>query len=274
VPPVGINHYLCPQGMGVASFLDAIGRAGFRGVGLTEAAMVETGGPAALADLVAAKELQAVSLNTAGFFVGSVRDVEARKARNSALVDAAARLGQDTVLNVIVGADPATPLSVARAAIPGALARLADEAHVQGARLVVEPLHVLNVRTTSCLNTLDHVEDLFEEVARLSGHRLMVNLDLFHLWWDRRLDDLISGLSVPVGLLQLCDTRQAPVTLVPERVPLDDGHLDWRAIHRAVTRTFPDAGVELELFATQLPGRNLEEILAASFRKITLEPEV
>jgi sugar phosphate isomerase/epimerase len=109
----------------------------------------------------------------------------------------------------------------------------------------------------SCLNSLAQLESVF---AHIPG--LMLNADLFHLWWDPDLERVLRGNGVAIGLLQVSDVAQesAGVTM-PQRVPLDEGFLDWRACVRHVRLAFPQAQVELELFANQLPGRALDELL-------------
>ncbi|HYF17826.1 MAG TPA: sugar phosphate isomerase/epimerase family protein [Ramlibacter sp.] len=251
--PLSVNHYLCPEGLSCIAFMDQAVAHGYSGIGLTAAALRELP-PARLRTELAARGLRVSSVNSAGYFLQP--DFEATQAKaNLQLLQAAAEL--QAPLNVIVGGNPALALAQARPEAVDGLGRLAESARGLGVRLVVEPLHPVQARGKSCLNTIAQVEAAFAQVPGLA-----LNADLFHLWWDPDLQRLLRGDSVPIALLQVCDVADAaPAQQLPRRVPLDEGCLDWRACVGAVRRAFPRAEVELELFAEQLPGRALDELL-------------
>src|SRR5690606_24626810 len=93
---------------------------------------------------------------------------------------------------------------------------------------------------------------------------LTLNADLFHLWWDPDLERLLRGDSVPVGLLQICDVAIPEGEIVPRRVPLGEGFIPWADYVRTVASAFPTIPVELEMFADELRGRCIEDVLAKS----------
>lgn len=258
-----INHYLCPYGEPLGSFLERLQAQGFHRVGLTERAFEEAGSCEIVTEELSARGMTVSSINSAGFFLAEGEQAIWQTARNTQSIRWT-RAFDGGVLNVIVGGSPLMPLSEARNRATEGLLRFAEEAADSGVRLVLEPLNVLNVQGKSCVNTISQVEALFEVFDRKNIAGISLNLDLFHLWWDPDLDKLLAGSSIPIGLLQVCDVIQDPHTLLPRRVPLDEGGIDWRGAIEAVQRNFPNAEIELELFASQLPGRDVDQILAAA----------
>lgn len=266
---VSVNHYLCPHDEGLETFLDRLNAHGFMRVGLTERAFTEAGSAEAVMEALARRKMSASSVNSAGFFLAEGEDARRQGARNRELIRWTKAM-DGAVLNVIVGGSATLPLPAARSRAADALGRLAADAAEAGVGIVVEPLHVLNIRGKSCLNTIHQAEDLFELLQRRGIRNVALNLDFFHLWWDPDLDSLLEGRSVPVGLFQVCDAAQE-AGASPRRVPPGEGQADWRGALEAVRRTFPDCAVELELFRDQLPGRDIDEILAAARTALTTQ---
>jgi sugar phosphate isomerase/epimerase len=254
--PCTVNHYLCPGDMDVCNFLDALVRHGFSGVGLTQRALDALPLPR-LREELATRGLSVSSLNTAGFFFDAIGAGSAQALANERLLHAAAALSVPC-LNVIVGSTPDQPLHEVRRHAAEQLQKLATRAGELKVPLVLEILNPLNTRGKSCLNTLAQAGKM---MTGLQGMRL--NADFFHIWWDPDLEQLLEG-QAPVGLLQICDIASDPVTGMPRRVPLGEGFFDWQRTLTAARRQFPHAPVELELFAEQLPGRPLEDLLASS----------
>ena len=253
--PFAISHYLCPADMNLLEFLDAACKCGFSSVGLTLRALDETTTPRLVRELKV-RGLGVSSVNSAGFFL--IEDGDARRRqdmRNTSLLEATAELGAHA-LNVIVGAQTEKPLHEARRRAAEHFAQFADQAKSMNVSLAVEPLNPLNVRTKSCFNTIAQMERVLKGMEGVS-----LNADLFHLWWDPDLERLLNGESIDIGLLQICDVSTDPTNGLPRRIPLGEGFMDWRCVVGAVRRQFPNAPIELELFADQLPGRNVKEIL-------------
>lgn len=255
--PFAVNHYLCPESMGIQTFLAQVSDGGFDAVGLTHAALGELSAVELKLELKK-RNLRVSSVNTAGGFLLEGDLALAQAARNSALLQQASEF-DGVSLNVIVGGSATLPLPVARELAAKRLAAFAQEAAALKVQLVVEPLHFLNVRTKSCINTIAQVESLFKDIPGL-----LLNADLFHLWWDPDLEKLLSGQSVPIGLLQICDVAFSEAEPIPRRVPLGEGCIPWAAHVRTARKSFPNTPIELELFAEQLPERRFEDILSAS----------
>lgn len=244
-----LNHYLCPPDMPVASFLDLAVAHGFNGIALTVRSLTEC--PARqLAPMLRARGLSVSSVNSAGYFFFEGGQAQEQAARNEWLLAQTAELG-DTALNVIVGGSMALDLHEAREQALGHLHGLAAKARARGVRLLIEPFHPLLNRTKSPFNTIDECVEL---CAANPG--VLLNLDLFHSWWDPSMDWAVSAGADHVGILQICDVQCAPDTGMPVRVPLGEGMLPWERYVKMFRDAQPERPVELELFIDRMPGRD------------------
>lgn len=252
-----LNHYLCPQDMSVESFLDLAVAHGFNGIALTVRLLTEC--PARrLAPLLRERGLCVSSVNSAGYFLFVGREADEQHARNDWLLAQTAELG-DTALNVIVGGSATLDLHDARARSIQGLLAFAEKASAAGVRLLIEPFHPLLNRSKSPLNTINECVEL---CARIPG--MLINLDLFHSWWDPTIDWAVSAGDAPIGLLQICDVQCAVDSGLPTRVPLGEGDLPWRRYVEMFRDSHPDQPVELELFIDRMPGRDARTIVRES----------
>lgn len=254
--PFSVNHYLCPPAVTAIDFFEQIATAGFNGVGLTQS-VLQTLPTSDLNSTLQRLDLGISSLNTCGFFLHDGEQAVAQDEQNQWFLQQARALGKK--LNVIVGGSSTMALSDAREQAFVRLQLLAEQALELDVALMVEPLHHLNVRSKSCFNSISQLVPIFDRIPNLT-----LNADLFHLWWDPDLERLLRGELLPVGLLQICDVSLTAEHPAPRRAPLDEGSIPWRSYVRLARENFPDVPIELELFADQLPGRELSELLASS----------
>ena len=256
-----LNHYLCPQDMSVESFLDLAVAHGFNGVALTVRSLTEC--PAhRLAPLLRARGLSVSSVNSAGYFLFEGHEAAGQHARNDWLLAQTAELG-GTALNVIVGGSTMMDLHEARARSIEQLHAFAEKARAAGVRLLIEPFHPLLNRSKSPLNTISECVEL---CARIPG--MLINLDLFHSWWDPEIDWAVSAGTAPIGLLQICDVHCAADSGLPTRVPLGEGILAWQRYVRMFRDSQPQRPIELELFIDRMPGRDAHAIVRESAARL------
>ena len=258
-----LNHYLCPHDMSVETFLDLAATHGFNGVALTVRSLTEC--PAhRLAPLLRARGLSVSSVNSAGYFLFEGREAAEQQARNAWLLAQAAELG-DTALNVIVGGSTMMDLHEARARSIERLHAFSEKASAVGVRLLIEPFHPLLNRSKSPLNTINECVEL---CARIPG--MLINLDLFHSWWDPEIDWAVSTGAAPIGLLQICDVQCATYSGLPTRVPLGEGLVPWQRYVRMFRDSHPEQPVELELFIDRMPGRDARTIVRESAARLAM----
>jgi sugar phosphate isomerase/epimerase len=258
----GINHYICPAHIGLVDFLDAAAAHGFAGVGLTERALEEMP-PAQLRRELAARDLGVTSVNSAGYFLNDDAAAARRQAeRNRWLIECSVEL-QAAGMNVIVGglgqARGTLTLEQARLRANEALAALHADVAQAGLKMMVEPMHPLALWIRGCHNSLRQAEDAIRGMSNAS-----INLDLYHSWWDPDLISFIERDDSPLGMLQLCDAGNFGDDGMARRIPAGEGVIDLAPLLAACLRRTRRPILEVELFAIQLPGRALGELLGAT----------
>ena len=97
---------------------------------------------------------------------------------------------------------------------------------------------------------------------------MLINLDLFHSWWDPEIDWAVSAGTAPIGLLQICDVHCAADSGLPTRVPLGEGILAWQRYVRMFRDSQPQRPIELELFIDRMPGRDAHAIVRESAARL------
>jgi len=258
----GVSHYLCPPDTSLIQFLNAAATAGYTSIGLTERALSEL--PiATISSELRARDMTVSSVNTAGYFL--YRDERRAKQDkiNEHLLRAASELEAANGVNLIVGGNPTVDLVTARAFALEKSGELALRAAQLGTRLLLEPMHPTQVTGKGCVNTLAQA---FEWTQLIDG--LVLNLDLYHSWWDPDLIRTLDGEMAPVGVVQICDVAFSQDSQMTSRVPLNEGNIDWGQTVAFLVKQKPNIPIELELFESQLTGRDGLDLLAQNARHI------
>ncbi len=263
---ISINHYLAPPGYPLTSFLDDAVSAGATGIGVTERALSEATLPA-LKAMLHERRLRVTSVNSAGFFLWSDPErAKVQRATNTRLLEAAAELAADTLVVIGGGLHDMNPrddwgsLSRARAVFEAELPAMMAAAQKYGVRLGVEPMHPLRIFTKGTLNTLAQAAALCD---RLPG--LGVVLDLFHVWWDPDLEPMLMRLGDRLRLVQLSGvTQPRHQNALPRRCFLTQGTADVAGVLRALARCGYQGHFEFEVFAEDLEGQNVADVMAAA----------
>jgi sugar phosphate isomerase/epimerase len=258
----GVSHYLCPPDTGLIPFLNASINAGYTSIGLTERALSEMS-TAAISRELRAREMTVSSVNTAGYFLYRDERRVKQDAINEYLLRAASELEVANGVNLIVGGNPAVDLASARAFALEKSGELALRAAQLGTRLLLEPMHPTQVTGKGCVNTLAQA---LEWTQLIDG--LVLNLDLYHSWWDPDLTRTLEGEMAPLGVVQICDVAFSPDNPLTSRVPLNEGKIDWEQTVDFLVKHRPNIPIELELFESQLTGRDGLDLLTENARHI------
>jgi len=257
--PFSVNYYICPADVSFVKFLDLAVYNGFSGVGLTERAFEEMS-TAEIRRELQVRDLTVSSVNTAGYFLYEGARAEQQEYRNLELLDWCSKLG-GVALNVIVGGVQNSVPQHARKRMIHFLSDFCERAKAQHIPLMIESLHPMRFRDRSCINTLATCHEIQEAIPSLKA-----SVDLFHSWWDPDLEDWLLGSRGEVGVLQICDLIGEGGNL--KRVPLGEGYLHWSSYVTSAQRNLKGVPIELELFADQLPGRMLGDVLSVSSRSL------
>ena len=143
--------------------------------------------------------------------------------------------------------------------------------------LAIEPLHPMQAADRACINTLEHALDLCDELDPQRTGMLGVALDVYHVWWDPKLREMIAraGAEGRIASYQICDwiLPLAPDALL-SRGHVGDGYIDFPTITAWVAETGYDGDIEVEIFNADIwgtPGEQTVETMKQRYARL-VEP--
>jgi len=248
---LAVSFYAAPDDCSLERFCSLLADRGMGGIGLTARA-TEGRSPDRVASLLAAHDLVATSLNSAGYFLhADAGRARAQRGLDARLLDWAGAL--QVPLNVIPGGvDDARatgqPVTVgeARRRAQTALEELAGRAAALGVLLSLEPMHPLGLPDKGCVNQLSAAR---AAIADLPGVGL--TLDLFHSWWDADLTDTVAAAVDDLLVVQVCGVITGPPGTPPRRTDMGLGSVDVGELLDQLDAAGRAAPVEFEVMQFQ-----------------------
>jgi sugar phosphate isomerase/epimerase len=190
------------------------------------------------ARLISSAGLNVSSLCRGGFFTADGADEDNRRA-----VEEAAALGTD-VLVLVCGPPASKDLAGARAAIERGIERLLPHAIEHGVRLGIEPLHPMMIGERSAIVTLGEATDM---ALRLGDPHVGVVIDVYHVFWDPRLEEEIARAAGRILGFHVNDWLAATKDTLLERGMMGDGIIDLAGIRALVDAAGYDGPIEVEI---------------------------
>jgi len=211
-----------------------------------------------------------------GYCRGGMFPAPDREGRRAALddnrraVDEALAVGAQCLILVVGGlpkhrdgTTASKDLAGAREMVRDGIGELLAYARPAGMPLAIEPLHPMYAADRACVNTMEHANDLCDEL----GPGLGIAVDAYHVWWDPHLEREIERAagSTPSRLLayHISDWLVPTTDLLTDRGMMGDGVIDLRLL-----RSWMEAGGyggfhEVEIFsANNWWKRDPDEVLA------------
>ncbi|MEM7146080.1 MAG: sugar phosphate isomerase/epimerase family protein [Verrucomicrobiota bacterium] len=202
------------------------------------------------ARLIKSSGLKVASLCRGGFFP-ALSPNDRRKAidDNRLAIDQAAAIGAPLVV-LVCGAVPGLPLSESRAQIADGIASCLDHAKAAGITLAIEPLHPMYAGDRSAINTLAQAIELCDQ---LNSPSLGIAADVYHLWWDPRLEADISaaGLKGYLAAFHVCDWLNPTTDLLNDRGLMGEGCINIPQIRSWIEAAGFEGFVEVEIFSNR-----------------------
>jgi sugar phosphate isomerase/epimerase len=194
--------------------------------------------------------LEVVSYVRGGFF--TALDGAKRQAAiddNLRMIDEAAELGAPLIV-LVCGATPGQSLFTSRSQIAEALATILPHARDCGVKLGIEPLHPMYADSRSAVSTMTQALDM---ALALDHDHIGVTVDVFHLWWDDRLQAEITrcGAAGKLFSFHICDWRNQPVDMLNDRGLMGEGVIDIAEIRGWVEATGFRGYNEVEIFSNR-----------------------
>ncbi len=186
---------------------------------------------------------------------------------NRRAVDEAAELGAACLVLVVGGLPGALQgraahkdIALARSQVRDGIGGLLEYAKQARMPLAIEPLHPMYAADRACINTLEQALDVCEELdPRLDagepspGHpaALGVAVDVYHVWWDPKLQQQIARAGRDRLLaFHVCDWLTPTTDLLNDRGMMGDGVIDIPRIRGWVEAQGFAGYSEVEIFST------------------------
>jgi sugar phosphate isomerase/epimerase len=243
-------HTITTKPLGLADALKAYRDVGVAGITVWRDA-IEPIGAKESAKLLRDSGLKVVSLCRGGFFPAkSAADRQKAVDENRRIIDEAAGIAAPLIV-LVCGAVPNIALPEARKHIADGIAAVEPHAKSAGVRLGIEPLHPMYAGDRSAINTLGQANDIVEQLRSPS---VGVTIDVYHVWWDDRLEPEIarSGQLNAIFSYHVCDWRTPTRDLLLDRGIMGEGCIPLGQIRSWVEAAGFDGPIEVEIFSTEL----------------------
>ncbi len=210
--------------------------------------------------------LEIVSYVRGGFF--TALDASGRLAaidENKRVIDEAAELGAPLIV-LVCGATPGQSLFTSRGQIADGLAAVLPHARDCGIRLGIEPLHPMYADSRSAVNTMTQALDMALDIE---DDHIGVTVDVFHVWWDDRLEAEIArcGREGKLFSFHICDWKNQPADMLNDRGLMGEGVIDVPKIRGWAGQAGFRGFNEVEIFSNRYwamdQGEFLKQIIEA-----------
>jgi sugar phosphate isomerase/epimerase len=132
------------------------------------------------------------------------------------------------------------------------IANLLDYARAARMPLAIEPLHPMYAADRACINTMEQALDLCDELDPSRTGALGVAVDVYHVWWDPKLQSQIERAGKPRLLaFHVCDWLTPTTDLLNDRGMMGDGVIDIPRIRGWVEAQGFAGYSEVEIFSTK-----------------------
>jgi sugar phosphate isomerase/epimerase len=242
-------HTITTKPLALPTAIDAYRAAGVTGITVWRDALAPLGVKES-SKILADSGLKIVSLCRGGFFPATVETVRQEAIdENRRVIDEAAAIGAPLIV-LVCGAAVGVPLPCARKQIAEGIAAVIPHAKAAGVKLAIEPLHPMYADTRSAINTLAQANDIVEQLA---FPQVGVTIDVYHLWWDDRLEIEIAraGKLGAIFSYHVCDWRSPTRELLNDRGLMGEGCIMLKQIRASVERAGFTGMIEVEIFSTE-----------------------
>lgn len=255
-----INHATVRETMDMAAFVDACARRGLAGVSIWGDEIDRIGEERARR-LLADSGLAVLGYNRAGPILGTDgADTARRLQRARDEIARAASFGADHVM-LFTGGLPQGDRDLAghRARLEEMLAGLLGHARACGVKLALEPLHPMLCGDRTILTSLSEANDLCDRL----GQGIGVVVDVYHVWWDARLEHEIARAGEAGRILgfHVNDWLVPTRDILRDRGMMGDGVIDLAGLWRKVRIAGFKGPIEVEIFSDAWARRQPDEVL-------------
>lgn len=184
--------------------------------------------------------------------------LKAARDDNRRAVDEARELNAKCLV-LVVGALPGAlqgkpahkDIALARSQVRDGIAELLDYAKQLKMPLAIEPLHPMYAADRACINTMEQALDVCDELDPGKTGALGVAVDVYHVWWDPKLQQQIARAGRERLLaFHVCDWLTPTTDLLNDRGMMGDGVIDIPRIRGWMEAQGFAGYSEVEIFST------------------------
>lgn len=246
------------QDLPLPEIIEACARRGIRAISPWRD-QVAAAGLANVSKLVRTYGLELSGYCRGGMFPAVDADgLQAARDDNRRAVDEAAELNAKCLVLVVGGLPGALQgraahkdIAGARAQVRDGIAQLLDYARAARMPLAIEPLHPMYAADRACINTMEQALNLCDELDPSRSGALGVALDVYHVWWDPKLEQQIARAGRQRLLaFHVCDWLTPTTDLLNDRGMMGDGVIDIPRIRGWVEAQGFEGYSEVEIFST------------------------
>jgi sugar phosphate isomerase/epimerase len=237
--------------------IDACAKRGIRAISPWRD-QVEAAGLAAISKLVKAHGLELSGYCRGGMFPATTdAGLQAAHDDNRRAVDEARELNAKCLVLVVgglpgalAGKPESKDIALARTQVRGGIAKLLEYSRKVGMPLAIEPLHPMYAADRACVNTMEQALDICDELDPSRSGALGVACDVYHVWWDPKLEAQIARAGRERLLaFHVCDWLVPTTDLLLDRGMMGDGVIDIRRIRGWVEAAGFAGYSEVEIFS-------------------------
>lgn len=210
-----------------------------------------------------ARQLKALGMELSGYCRGGFFPAPDTAGLRAALDDNRRAIDEARTLNapclvLVVGALPGAlqgkaaykDISRARGEVRDGIAASLEYAREIGMPLAIEPLHPMQAADRACVNTLEQALDLCDALDPQGTGMLGVALDVYHCWWDPKLEQQIARAGQQRLLAyHVCDWLTPTRDLLSDRGMMGDGVIELRKLRGWVEQAGYAGYSEVEIFS-------------------------
>jgi sugar phosphate isomerase/epimerase len=246
------------QDLPLAEILDGCAARGIRAVSPWRDQVAAAGLPAI------SKQVKALGLELSGYCRGGMfpaadaAGLQAAHDDNRRAVDEARELNAACLVLVVGGLPGALAgkaahkdLALSRSQVRDGIATLLEHSRSAGMPLAIEPLHPMYAGDRACINTMEQALDVCDELDPTRSGALGVAVDVYHVWWDPKLEAQIRRAGRERLLaFHVCDWLTPTRDLLNDRGMMGDGVIDIPRIRGWVEAQGFAGYSEVEIFST------------------------
>lgn len=205
-----------------------------------------------------------------GFFTAAdAAGLRAALDDNRKAVDEAKTLGASCLVMVagsLPGALEGKPASrnigLARTQVLDGLAATLEYARQVGMPLAIEPLHPMQAAERACINTLEQALDICDALDPGRTGALGVALDVYHVWWDPKLEaQIVRAGRDRLLAYHVCDWLVPTRDLLNDRGMMGDGVIEQKKIRGWVEAAGYTGFAEVEIFSDRWWSAPADEVM-------------